>query len=93
MPELLTASPKAKGSRMRISRSERSEFASTDDKRWSLYGAPWLQPVASNGKFPGRSNRKSKRNPLPPAAIGCLANGKEGVDGSSPSEGFRILPA
>jgi hypothetical protein len=39
---------------------------------WSLYGAPWLQPVAIAGKSTGPRNRENKRNPLPPAATGCL---------------------
>src|SRR6266545_6845050 len=37
-----------------------------------LYGAPWLQPVATSCKSAGPRNRKNKRNPLPPAATGCL---------------------
>ncbi len=45
---------------------------------WSLYGAPWLQPVAISGKSTGPRNRKNKLNPLPPAATGCLRHGKEG---------------
>jgi hypothetical protein len=50
---------------------------------------PWLQRVAISGKSPRPVNRGNKRNPLPPAATGCLRRyGKEGVDGSSPSEGF-----
>src|SRR5712691_3386265 len=52
-----------------------------------------LQPVAINGKSRERRSRKDTRNPLPPAATGCLRNGKEGVDGSSPSEGSYEKPA
>ena len=71
----------------------RSYAANADNRGWSLYGAPWLQPVAISGKSTGPPNRKSKRNPLPSAATGCVGNGKEGVDGSSPSEGFEFSRA
>jgi hypothetical protein len=39
---------------------------------WSLYGAPWLQPVANGGKCPGRRNRKNRRKGLPWIATGCV---------------------
>jgi hypothetical protein len=39
---------------------------------WSLYGAPWLQPVAISRKSCGRKSRRNKRNPLPPPATGCV---------------------
>jgi hypothetical protein len=57
--------------------------ASEDNDGWSLYGAPWLQPVAIRGKCGSPENARSKPKPLPWVAT----NGKEGVDGSSPSEG------
>src|SRR6266536_592465 len=38
---------------------------------WSLYGAPWLQLVAINGKSDGRGRAENKPNPLPWAASGC----------------------
>ena len=38
---------------------------------WSLYGAPWLQPVAISGKSKRRESRENKRNPLPSIATGC----------------------
>src|SRR5438105_7703709 len=38
-----------------------------------LYGAPWLQPVASGGKSSDRGSGRNKPNPLPPAATGCGA--------------------
>jgi hypothetical protein len=55
-----------------------------------LYGAPWLQPVATGRKSDGLRNRRNRRKPF---AASCDrlpfgAHGKEGVDGSSPSEGF-----
>jgi hypothetical protein len=56
---------------------------------WSLYGAQWLQPLANGGKCPGARNREISENRcrgLPPA------DGKEGVDGSSPSEGSLQRP-
>ena len=61
---------------------------------WSLYGAPWLQPVAISGKRRGAENGRNKRKPLPSVATSCLGkfHGKEGVDGSSPSEGSAKAP-
>jgi hypothetical protein len=46
--------------------------ARLDNKAWSLYGAPWLQPVATQGKSARPVSRENKPNPLPPAATGCL---------------------
>jgi hypothetical protein len=62
-----------------------------DNGRWSLSGAPRLQPVAISGKSDRRGSRGNKRKTV---AVRCDwlpigAHGKEGVDGSSPSEGFR----
>jgi len=37
--------------------------ARAQDEVWSLYGAPWLQPMAITGKSPGREDRRIKRNP------------------------------
>src|SRR6266545_5517483 len=39
---------------------------------WSLYGAPWLQPVAIGGKSVVGENGGTKRKPLPAAATSCL---------------------
>jgi hypothetical protein len=39
---------------------------------WSLYGAPWLQPVAISGKSRDRKNGGNKPKPLPSVATGCL---------------------
>jgi hypothetical protein len=36
-----------------------------------LYGAPWLQLVAINGKSDGRGSAESKPKPLPSVATGC----------------------
>src|SRR6266571_3078387 len=49
-----------------------SEVIFMASRVWSLCGAPWLQPTAINGNSAGPRNRKNKRNPLPPAAAGCL---------------------
>jgi hypothetical protein len=52
------------------------------------YGAPWLQPVATGRKSDCLKNRQNEPNRcrrLRPVAEG---NGKEGVIGSSPIEGF-----
>src|SRR5207253_9583929 len=38
---------------------------------WSLYGAPWLQLVAINGKSDGRGRAENKPKPLPSVATGC----------------------
>jgi hypothetical protein len=38
---------------------------------WSVYGAPWLQPVATSGKSDPRRSRKDRRKPLPCFATGC----------------------
>ena len=63
--------------------------ASSDNEEWSLYGAPWLQPVATSGKWRGREDRSNRRKPLLWVATDCLSHGKEGVSGSSPEEGFE----
>ena len=49
-----------------------SVVAGQDNKGWSLYGAPWLQPVAISGKSTSRRTRQNKPKPLPWAATGCL---------------------
>jgi len=38
---------------------------------WSLYGAPWLQLVAINGKSDGGGSAENKPKPLPSFATGC----------------------
>src|SRR2546427_4626031 len=43
-----------------------------EPRGWSLYGAPWLQPVAISGKSTRPQNREDKPKPLPPAATGCV---------------------
>jgi hypothetical protein len=65
--------------------------ASIDYKSWSLYGAPWLHPVATRRKTPSRENGEIKRKSV---AVRCdqlprAAHGKEGVSGSSPEEGLK----
>src|SRR5438876_7748521 len=57
---------------------------------WSLYGAPWLQLVAINGKSEGQKTSQDRCRPLRPVA--ARSNGKAGVDGSSPSEGSAKGP-
>ena len=48
-----------------------------------------MQPVAICGKPTSRENGSNKPNSLPSiAASGEHNDGKKGVDGSSPSEGF-----
>ena len=60
---------------------------------WSLYGAPWLQPLATEpvANPIGAEAAKTSEN----VAVGCdqlreAAHGKEGVSGSSPEEGFNL---
>ncbi len=53
-------------------RSGTSEVTFMASRVWSLYGAPWLQPVAIAGKSAAPRNRKNKRDPLRLAATGCL---------------------
>src|SRR6266508_2158764 len=50
----------------------RRDVANTDNRGWSLYGAPWLQPVALSGKSDRRGTRQNMRDPLPWVATGCL---------------------
>jgi hypothetical protein len=45
--------------------------ASTDYKGWSLYGAPWLQPVATGRKSRSLHNPRNKPKPLPWVATAC----------------------
>src|SRR5919197_727951 len=49
------------------------DVSSRDNKGWSLYGAPWLQPVAIGGKSGCAENRRNKPNPLPWAATACFS--------------------
>jgi PhnB protein len=54
--------------------SEASGYATvakTDNVGWSLYGAPWLQPVAINGKSTEPRNGENKPEPLPWVATSC----------------------
>jgi len=60
-------------------------------RAWSVYGAKRTQPVAIGGKCSDPENGRNKPKPLLRVATGC-AHGKEGVDGSSPSEGSAKAP-
>jgi hypothetical protein len=69
--------------------------ATAGNNGWSLYGAQRLQPVATGGKCECAGNGSDNRKPF---AVGCdrlpeAFHGKEGVDGSSPSEDFAVQPA
>ena len=68
--------------------------AKVDNSGWSVYGAQRSQPVATGGKWGGTENGSGKRNRLPWVATGCRVDHmvKEGVDRSSPSEGFAKVP-
>jgi hypothetical protein len=63
-------------------------------RRMEPYGAPWLQLVAIGCKCSGPKNAGNDQKTV---AVGCdwlprEAHGKEGVDGSSPSEGSAKAP-
>jgi hypothetical protein len=47
------------------------QVANADNRRWSLYGAPWLQPVAISGRSDRHGNGENKPKPLPLVATGC----------------------
>jgi hypothetical protein len=57
----------------RVSRAEDwyEYVALFDYTRWSLYGGPWLQPMATGGKSPPRETGTSKPKPLPSVATAC----------------------
>jgi hypothetical protein len=57
---------------------------------WSIYGAQRAQPVATGGKWDALENGSNRPigNRWQPTAT-VPEHGKEGVDGSSPSEGSR----
>src|SRR5205823_9317321 len=57
--------------RLRDPRPRPALLTDTANKRWSLYGAPWVQPVAISGKSLGRTNGRNKPKPLPWVAIDC----------------------
>jgi len=59
-------------------------------KGWSVYGAQRAQPVATGGKWDALENRSNRpiRNRWQPHGNRLAAHGKEGVNGSSPLEGF-----
>jgi predicted dithiol-disulfide oxidoreductase (DUF899 family) len=50
----------------------RSAVSTLSFHGWSLYGAPWLQPVAISGKSTERGSAENKPKPLPWAATSCL---------------------
>src|SRR5688572_1008590 len=62
-----------------------------DNEGWSLYGAPWLQPVATGGKWRGREDRSNRRKPLPWVATGCLSRSMVRVHPLSEREGVASL--
>jgi hypothetical protein len=46
--------PQSGSDTVRLSYSYRGDVANNDNKGWSLYGAPWSQPVATGRKWSGR---------------------------------------
>src|SRR5919204_3020885 len=70
--------------------AEQHYVAKSGNKGWSLYGAPWLQPVATGRKSAGPQKALNKPKLSPSVATARrVEHGKEGVDGSSPSEGLK----
>jgi hypothetical protein len=68
--------------------------AESGARGWSVYGAERSQPVATSRKWDVAETAQKSQNRcrgLRPVAEGMT--GKEGVDGSSPSEGFHKVPA
>ena len=58
----------------------------------------WSRAVATGGNRSQMGRPRKRLKEAESVAVGCdqlprPQNGKEGVDGSSPSEGFRLLPA
>src|SRR6266567_4690625 len=49
----------------------RRTVSRADNKGWSLYGAPWLQPVATGSKCASPENGSNKPKPSPPVATSC----------------------
>ncbi len=49
----------------------RPAVALSDNEEWSLYGAPWLQPVAISRKSTERRSGRNKPKPLPWVATSC----------------------
>jgi hypothetical protein len=45
--------------------------AHSDNKEWSPYGAPWLQPVANGRKCSASRRGENKPKPLPWVATSC----------------------
>jgi hypothetical protein len=61
---------------------------------WSTYGAQRAQPVPTGGKWDSAGNGSNRpiRNQVATHGNGPRPHGKEGVDGSSPSEGSAKAP-
>ena len=78
----------------RIPGNEYRVVVRTDNEGWSLYGAQRSQRVATSGKWQPQERLKQAKA----VAVGCdplpeTFHGKEGVDGSSPSEGLHKVAA
>jgi len=56
----------------RAARPTKRGLAKADNLGWSLYGAPWLQPLAIDGKSTECRTGENKPKPLPSVATGCL---------------------
>jgi hypothetical protein len=68
--------------------------ASIPESRMESLWSPGLATSGNQPQTKSPANRENKRNPLRPATTGCVRpfHGKEGVDGSSPSEGSAKAP-
>jgi hypothetical protein len=74
-------------------RKERTGFDVRSRSRFSQRrtGVPRLQPVAISGKSAERRSPENKRNPLPPAATGCLRRSMVRVHPHQEREGVTSL--
>src|SRR5438034_4764326 len=72
---------------------EDPDAAKPDNRGWSLYGAPWLQPVAISGKSTGSQTRRNKPNRLPPAATSCARRSmvRNAMKKGLPSDTLRLV--
>jgi hypothetical protein len=96
--------PGRQASRLRPSRDDASAFrrrrppdqlaadatVTADNRGWSLYGAPWLQPVAKGGKWSGRESGSDRRKPLLWVATGCRAKHGKGGRRFESVRGLRV---
>jgi hypothetical protein len=72
---------------------DRDSVVVVGNERWSLYGAPWLQPVATGRKSKSRKTGSTRRKPLPRVATGCLSRSMVGGRRFESVRGLCKVPA